>query len=1073
MANFALELKLRLDTFRAGIKQAEANLSSLAQSKVGDIEKALLPAVDGMKKLSAASSEAKIALAGIAATAGMALRSIVKEAADDETSLARFRAQFGGISGEAEAMAGRLSVAFGRTDHEIQGVMTQFARLVEPMGLAREESLRMTGEMSQRMFDLSKTTGRSAEEIGTALEGAMMGMGRAANMLGIKLTDLEVKERALAMGFDPAKIDEQELRLVRYNLIVEKTAGAHEKAANMAATFNGEIGKLTASLEMLKADIGKPVVEWLTPMIEALRKGVDGLRSLLGIVPGVQTALGLLAGGGFLAVTSLSAFAAALGFFGGPLMNGGAAIAAFVAKLDAASASLLGVTETAGAGAAAVGGLTTVIAAAGAALMGWGIGKVINWILDLEAATARAVKGIGTWTDSIKAWSAAALATGPGLLYLILQMQKVGTANAELDAATRRLVSTFAAGSAEMNRYQGYLARGVTAWQAANMAANEAQELAWLETHAYQLDVELLDRLIVLRERAAEAAKKHADGMDKTKAAAQRLAEAQDYLQKNEKETADVIKESAAALEQTRKGQIAADIRALETATNGRLEKLRKASDAEMTEVEDLARKKRELLARGVNTPSEYAEFARINKELKDHADKLAETRQGILDNEANYIESSLKLLERDRQAHKDAADRNIAETRREADEMRRLHEQAISELDRQVAAIRERQNAGAATATAFIDRLRQEQLQRHDTQAAAMAALNAEALAALRGAENEQRRQEIIGLTMTEMDRLARSKERQIELEKEANDLAAQAGRAKAEGREDESVRVMAQAVAKMGELNKERQLEADRIRFAAEAQKQLYGAAGEGAKTQADGEARIAELQRMRLQQQEEIATVFEREQTAVSRIGDELARVNAETKTLIDNAKAVELAFIAALKAMLGIPGIQPTAVPAAPAAGGAGAAGTIADQAKAAEAAGEAKGAAIEANRAAQSTASAAVSAAQGAFALAGALRVNLSGLGERIQQLAASVQAWGLQAATILPQISLSIGGILDGQRVFGTSLNSFGGVVLDQFGQVAAGLRSQASRMDELSRQIEAVDMRQAASEWQQAAQGL
>jgi hypothetical protein len=49
-------------------------------------------------------------------------------------------------------------------------------------------------------------------------------------------------------------------------------------------------------------------------------------------MPGVQTALGLLAGGGFLAVTSLSAFAAALGFFGGPLMNGGAAIAAFVAS---------------------------------------------------------------------------------------------------------------------------------------------------------------------------------------------------------------------------------------------------------------------------------------------------------------------------------------------------------------------------------------------------------------------------------------------------------------------------------------------------------------------------------------------------------------------------------------------------------------------------------------------------------------------------------------------------------------------------------------------------------------------
>jgi hypothetical protein len=269
---FALELALNLEQFRKGMVEVATGLANGVKAGASGLASSLKPAADGVREIGLAAKEAQIAMLALSGAATMGLRSMIKNAAEDETAARRVEVAFGKAAGSANQFAETLARGSRRGVGDIQNLLAGFQDFAVAQGAAREESAKWSQDLTARAVDLAGYYGRDVNEVMGALQQALVGSGRAARIFGVDLDETKIKAKAMALGLDPSKLDGWNASMVRASLMLDQTRDKMGKGGAQAGTFASELRAMTTQFGELASDLGGPVINFLKPIFTEVQK---------------------------------------------------------------------------------------------------------------------------------------------------------------------------------------------------------------------------------------------------------------------------------------------------------------------------------------------------------------------------------------------------------------------------------------------------------------------------------------------------------------------------------------------------------------------------------------------------------------------------------------------------------------------------------------------------------------------------------------------------------------------------------------------------------------------------------
>jgi len=154
--------------------------------------------------------------------AGAAMAYFVKKASDAEEIASKFNAVFKEGAASARKWTEEYSKAIGRSKYDMESYMSTFQDTFVPIGFAREESQKLSKQLTKLALDLASFNNANEPETVQLLTSALVGNHEAVRRYGIVLTEATVKQELMAMGIKGSVKDAGNLDKVmaRLNIIM-------------------------------------------------------------------------------------------------------------------------------------------------------------------------------------------------------------------------------------------------------------------------------------------------------------------------------------------------------------------------------------------------------------------------------------------------------------------------------------------------------------------------------------------------------------------------------------------------------------------------------------------------------------------------------------------------------------------------------------------------------------------------------------------------------------------------------------------------------------------------------------
>jgi hypothetical protein len=200
-----------------------------------------------------------------------------------------------GITNERAQEAVETFKAVGYTASESEGVIRKL--IVSQLGLAKTEGL---AKLAKDAAAFSTTGVKAADAAEMLLRAVETGQSRGLRELNIYVDLNEATEHAVLLAQLRGKtLDENQIKQVRWNAVVEAAVGLQGAAASQSDSLAAAEKALGREIEELKEEIGKPFVQWLKDVVHNLGEGVKWLikhkDAVILFAEGVGVAAGLLA----------------------------------------------------------------------------------------------------------------------------------------------------------------------------------------------------------------------------------------------------------------------------------------------------------------------------------------------------------------------------------------------------------------------------------------------------------------------------------------------------------------------------------------------------------------------------------------------------------------------------------------------------------------------------------------------------------------------------------------------------------------------------------------------------------
>ena len=141
-------------------------------------------------------------------------------------------------------------------------------------GMAQAEAAKMATTLTGLAGDMAAFYGIESDDAFSKLQSAMSGETEALRNLGINMSTANLQAYALSQGIRKSygEMSVAEQTMLRYNYILERTAGIQGSAARTCSGYAGQMRILRANLQSLSGIIGQGLIAALLPAIKVLNR---------------------------------------------------------------------------------------------------------------------------------------------------------------------------------------------------------------------------------------------------------------------------------------------------------------------------------------------------------------------------------------------------------------------------------------------------------------------------------------------------------------------------------------------------------------------------------------------------------------------------------------------------------------------------------------------------------------------------------------------------------------------------------------------------------------------------------
>lgn len=233
----------------------------------GDIESQLRKVKSGLQTVVAVAGAAVAAMAAISVP-------LVRAASEAEETRQKFRVTFRGIEDAANEAARVLQESYGLSIQESENLLASTGDLLTGFGFTRDAALNLSSQVQRLSVDLASfqnLQGGSARA-SEIITKAMLGERDALVSLGVKISEEDLKQRALAEGMRlvNGRLTQQQTAQLTLRLITEQSANAVGDFARSQNSFANQTRILGARFDDLKVTLGNELLPTMTRLVGAI-----------------------------------------------------------------------------------------------------------------------------------------------------------------------------------------------------------------------------------------------------------------------------------------------------------------------------------------------------------------------------------------------------------------------------------------------------------------------------------------------------------------------------------------------------------------------------------------------------------------------------------------------------------------------------------------------------------------------------------------------------------------------------------------------------------------------------------
>ena len=336
MEDLRVQMSLDSSQFNSGIEQAS--------SKVGSLKGKMSEIGQGLKDVGT-----KMTATGVAMVASVG--GIVAKSAEWSASVESTQFLYNNLDKTVQksiSTNAKSAKSLGMTEQQYKKNATTIATYYKNMGLAGEESAKLSQSTMTLSADLAAVADVPVDEALRDVKSALMGNYEAVDKYGISLSAnaLENSEYVKSLGKKWNQLSENEKMMAAYNEITRQSSSAQGLAKQEASSFGMQMKLLKESIGETVGQLGSALLPILEPIVKKFQEVTEKVSAWVKENPKLAQAILMVVGGLGLFLAVVGPLVAAIGLMtmgiaglsavSWPVVGAVAAITAAIAGLVAA-----------------------------------------------------------------------------------------------------------------------------------------------------------------------------------------------------------------------------------------------------------------------------------------------------------------------------------------------------------------------------------------------------------------------------------------------------------------------------------------------------------------------------------------------------------------------------------------------------------------------------------------------------------------------------------------------------------------------------------------------------------------
>lgn len=303
MEDLRVQMSLDSSQFNSGIEQAS--------SKVGSLKGKMSEIGQGLKDVGT-----KMTAAGVAMVASVG--GIVAKGAEWSASVESTQFLYNNLDKTVQksiSTNAKSAKSLGMTEQQYKKNATTIATYYKNMGLAGEESAKLSQNTMTLSADLAAVADVPVDEALRDVKSALMGNYEAVDKYGVSLSAnaLENSEYVKSLGKKWNQLSENEKMMAAYNEITRQSSSAQGLAKQEASSFGMQMKLLKESIGETVGQLGSALLPILEPIVKKFQEVTEKVSEWVKENPKLAQAILMVVGGLGLFLAVVGPLVAAVG----------------------------------------------------------------------------------------------------------------------------------------------------------------------------------------------------------------------------------------------------------------------------------------------------------------------------------------------------------------------------------------------------------------------------------------------------------------------------------------------------------------------------------------------------------------------------------------------------------------------------------------------------------------------------------------------------------------------------------------------------------------------------------------